>query len=215
MIEDYLPSIEEIYTFQSKKWKSAGLTHSSLPNGSDFERLEFVGDRILGAVLADWVYQTYPDAREGELSKLSSSLVSREQCTRIAKKIGLANVLKCASRIDLKRSSVLGNALEAWIGAIYQDGGFDAVREVVLRLWNHVDESASQDYKTKLQEWVQAQYLPLPAYKITDAQGPEHQCTYTVEVYVESIGVASGQGSSRKKAEHEAARHFLQNKGLL
>lgn len=210
-----LPSFDQIYIFRSDYWRRASLTHSSLPGGSHFERLEFLGDRILGAVLAEWVYETYPRSPEGQLSKVLAQLISREQCARIARALKMESVLKCASRIDLNRSAVLGNALEAWLGAIYQDGGFDAVRNVILLLWGEVGEPETGDYKTKIQEWAQANHFTLPNYQIVSAEGPEHQCTYTVEVSVESFGQARGQGSSRKKAEQAAAKNFLKDYDLI
>lgn len=214
-LEISLPPLDQIYTFRSDRWRRASLTHSSLPGGAHFERLEFLGDRVLGAVLADSVYEAYPQASEGQLSKILSQLISREQCAHIARALKMESFLKCASRIDLKRSAVLGNALEAWLGAIYQDGGFDAVREVVLFLWHEVGGPEMGDYKTQLQEWVQANHLKLPGYDIVSAEGPEHQCIYTVEVCVESFARGQGQGSSRKKAEHDAAKNFLKENGLI
>lgn len=210
-----VPSVTQAYTFRHEKWRKAGLTHSSLPKGEHFERLEFLGDRVLGAVLADWVYHAYPKAREGELSKLSSELVSREQCARVAEAVGLVHVLQCASRVDLKRSAVLGNALEAWLGAIYQDGGFEAARKVILMLWEKVGRPESSDYKTILQEWLQSQQYALPTYDVIATEGPDHSCVYTVQVSIEGRGNALGQGPSRKKAEHAAAKSFLSENDLL
>lgn len=215
MGESSILSVGQAYTFRSEKWRKAGLTHSSLPKGEHFERLEFLGDRVLGAVMADWVYDTYPKAREGELSKLSSELVSREQCARVAHAIGLVDELKCAKRIDLNGSSVLGNALEAWLGAIYQDGGFEAAKQVILLLWKQVGLPETSDYKTKLQEWLQAQSMPLPVYEVVLAEGPEHCCMYTVEVETSSYGKALGKGPSRKKAEHAAAKQLLKDQEIL
>lgn len=208
-------TLSKLYTFRSEKWRKAALTHSSLSKGEHFERLEFLGDRVLGAVMAEWLYTKYPKAREGELSKKSSELVSRGQCARVAAAIGLADELICASRVDLKSSSVLGNALEAWLGAIFQDGGFDAAREVILKLWDQFDEPETSDYKTQLQEWVQNKRLPLPVYDVVRAEGPEHRCLYTVAVHVPPYETAEGKGPSRKKAEHAAAYQWLIQQGIV
>lgn len=209
-------SIDDLYIFNSEKWANAALTHSSLQGGELFERLEFLGDRVIGSVIADWVFERHPEATEGELSKRVSILVSRKQCAKLADLIGMKKKLQCAKRVDLERSSVLGNALEAWVGAVYKDGGYEQVRGAILKIWRLIDEPVDvSDYKSKLQEWLQSHHHNLPQYQTISTEGPEHSSVYYVKVAAGPCGVAEGKGHSRKKAEQDAAHNLLRQCGII
>lgn len=200
--------VKDLYIFRSHKWEHAAFTHSSLKNGHAFERLEFMGDRVLATVIADLLWKAFPKAHEGELSKRSANLVCRATCEQIARQIQLGDHLDLASRSDLERSSVLANALEAWLGAIYMDGGFDVVYKVIAHLWKtYIAEAPFYDYKSKLQEWAQKHEQALPIYSST-VEGDDHTCVHMAEVCVLN-DCASGSGPSRKAAEQDAAKALL------
>ena len=187
------------------------------PAGGDLEsneRLEFLGDAVLGHVVAAWLYDTMPDASEGELTRARSALVSRETLASVAKSIGLNEVLELgrgeeanAGRI---RGANLADALEALIGALYLDGGEQRVASVVRRLLEPRLSEASRarrsaDPKTRLQEIVQDRHKRLPSYVMVSERGPAHAKEFTVEVRVEGQVVGTGRGPNKRTAEQAAA----------
>ncbi|MFL6616984.1 MAG: ribonuclease III [Povalibacter sp.] len=196
----------------------SALTHRSA-GGAHNERLEFLGDAILNCVVAAMVFREFANANEGDLSRFRASLVSGEALAVIAAEIDLGHQVRLGSG-ELKsggfrRKSILADALEALLGAIYLDGGFDAVSGVIERLFIPRLEglpSAAElkDPKTRLQEAVQAKGLPLPAYVVDSVTGEAHSQMFQVSCSVEALGLkATGAGPSRRRAEQVAAQEIL------
>jgi ribonuclease-3 len=197
----------------------AALTHRSAP-GPNNERLEFLGDAVLNLVIARHLFFAFPDGSEGDLSRLRARVVSAEPLAEVAAQIGLGDVLQLGSG-ELKtggyrRQSILADALEAVCGAVFLDGGWDAARQVIERLFEPrvaaLPAPASlKDAKTRLQEYLQSQGLALPRYSVERTEGEAHEQTFYVVCEVPEIGRrAEGSGSSRRRAEQEAAEHILQ-----
>lgn len=202
------------YRFSRPELLERALRHASLDIEDDNERLEFLGDRVLGLVIADHLVAAYGEEREGELARRLNQLVSRKTCARIAADWQLAEVLRVDEGIKSKSdmpANVLANGCEAVLGAAYLDGGLEAARGIILQHW--ADAAAAQtdapvDSKTALQEWLMQRRRALPAYDIVERSGPDHAPQFTVEVSAEG-GVAQGQGPSRKLAEQRAAATLL------
>lgn len=211
------------YRFRDDALLGAALTHRSAGNRNN-ERLEFLGDAVLGFVVADELYRRYPDATEGELSRLRASLVKRETLAAIARALDLGRYLTLGSG-ELKsggyrRESILADAMEAVIGAVLLDGGLDACRDCVQRLYlpYFTDMPAAaqlKDPKTRLQEYLQARKLELPTYAVTATEGKAHNQRFTVTCEVGALARASsGDGRSRRKAEQAAAQAMLDDLGV-
>jgi len=194
------------------------LTHRSAPGASN-ERLEFLGDALLGFVIAEAVWERLPTADEGNLSRTRSSLVKKEALARLARDIKLGDYLRLGpgeARTGAHgRDAILEDALEAVFGAIYLDAGFAAAREVILNLFSGpLAEAASQgqakDPKTLLQERLQARRRPLPAYDIIAVEGSQHEQSFRVACTLTDTGqTTAGSGTSRRRAEQEAAELML------
>ena len=185
--------------------------------GLAYERLEFLGDRVLGLIVAEWLLERFPEEREGELARRHTLLVRREALVDVARAIGLGDHLRLSpgerdsgGRANL---TILGDACEAVIGALYLDGGLGPTRAFVRRAWVGQLEGAgrlpAQDGKTRLQEWAQGQGKPLPVYAIVGRSGPAHQPEFEVSVTVAGYPPAHGTGRSRRAAETEAALALL------
>ncbi len=210
------------YGFRDAQLLQQALTHGSLPKSSDnYERLEFLGDRVLGLVIAEALYRQHGGEREGKLAARHSTLVRGEMCADVAEKLGLAEIVKVGEaekKLGVnKMRSILGDVMEAIIGAIYMDGGMDAARQFVLTHWAvHLakPETARKDAKTFVQEWVLARGAPLPIYEVTERSGPEHQPEFTVRLSVGKYGQAEGRGRSKQIAEMAAAQQFIEASGL-
>lgn len=207
------------YTFQDIKLLSEALTHRSL-KGANNERLEFLGDAALNFIIAEALYQKHPNANEGELSRLRASLVKGETLAILGQEFKIASYLYLGTG-ELKsggaqRESIQADAIEAIIGAVFLDGGFEACRTTVLawfkdRIDNPELTHGSKDPKTLLQEHLQANKYPLPIYTIQKITGQAHNQTFNIECRVEGIlKVTSGTGKSRRKAEQNAAGNFLE-----
>lgn len=191
------------------------LTHGS-HGDTHYQRLEFLGDRVLGLVMAEWLYELYPDEPEGHLSKRLNAQVSGESCAGIARALGTAEWLRLGkqARDDGGSSSIniLGDVMEALIGAVFLDAGLDAARRMIRRLWaDQVTGTAAvpQHPKSALQEWAAAHRRRAPSYTIADRSGPDHAPVFTVTVTVNGEGSASGTGSSKQEAETAAAKALL------
>ena len=194
------------------------LTHSSMssPVRSDNQRLEFLGDRVLGLVMAEALLESDSAAAEGLLAPRFNALVRKETCAAIAREIDLGAVLKLGRSEMLsggrRKEALLGDAMEAVIAAIYLDAGFEAARAVVLGLWgariNTVDAD-SRDAKTSLQEWAQARGLPPPAYVETGRCGPDHAPRFTIEARLDGGEMAAATAGSKRQAEQAAAAALL------
>ncbi|MBM3582854.1 MAG: ribonuclease III [Alphaproteobacteria bacterium] len=194
------------------------LTHSGAPaGGQHFQRLEFLGDRVLALALAEHLMDTYPDDAEGDLARRHAALVSREALAAVASSCGLEQVATMPSVDDPTaargRVVILADTLEAVLAAVYLDAGWDAARRAVLRLWHqllgHRDE-APKDPKTRLQEWTQARGAGLPSYRTHRAEGPDHAPAFVAEVTVAGAGAATARGPSKRAAERAAAAALLE-----
>ena len=206
------------YRFRDTVLLAAALTHRSAGNRNN-ERLEFLGDAVLGFLVAEELYARYPEASEGELSRLRATLVKRETLAAIARTLDLGQYLTLGSG-ELKsggfrRESILADAMEAVIGAILLDGGLDSCRACVRRLYASyfadMPEAAQlKDPKTRLQEYLQARRLDLPNYAVTGTEGKAHNQKFTVTCEVHSLArTSTGDGRSRRKAEQAAAQAML------
>lgn len=194
------------------------LTHSSLsaPTRPDNQRLEFLGDRVLGLVIAEALMKADHEANEGQLAPRFNALVRKETCADIAREVGLGEVLKLGRSEMLsggrRKEALLGDAMEAVIGAVHMDAGFHAARDLVLRLWRPRLARAAEtrrDAKTRLQEWVQARGEPPPSYIELAREGPAHAPTFTVEARLESGATRTATASTKRQAEQEAAAALL------
>ncbi|UZW56301.1 ribonuclease III [Sphingobium sp. JS3065] len=191
------------------------LTHGSA-NAVNYERLEFLGDRILGLLIAEWVYDRFPTEPEGKLSRRFNALVSGETCAEVARsaEVPAHLVLGKQARDDGATDSdnVLGDVMEALIGALYLEGGLEETRTLVRRLWaDRVDTQASapKHPKSALQEWAAANKRKPPEYAMTDRSGPHHALKFTVTVSIKGAGDASATGGSKQEAETAAAKALL------
>lgn len=207
------------YTFQDKSLLVASLSHASLRSNmkafkhkkDSFERLEFLGDRVLGLVIAQWLYQKFPKDKEGVLAKKLAKLVCKDCCLKIAKDLDLANYIQGLSQDITGRSSALADCVESLIAAIYIDGGLGESEKFILRLWDKslCTISFDKDPKTKLQEFLQKNQYSLPVYKIVSVEGPDHSPQFVVELAVKNLGTIQSQGLSKKDGEQKAADEFL------
>lgn len=209
--------MELTYSFRDPSLAALALTHRSVGKPNN-ERLEFLGDALLGAIVAEMLFETHPKASEGEMSRLRAQLVNGQALAEMARELELGDRLKLGSG-ELKsggfrRDSILADAFEALIAAVYLDGGFDTCRETVRALF--ADRVAalprsSKDAKTRLQEWLQAKGLALPQYELVGAEGEDHARIFDVNCAVtEPLPInATGRGSSRRLAEQDAAEAVL------
>lgn len=192
------------------------LTHGS-HSPKNYERLEFLGDRVLGLIMADWLYEHFADEPEGNLSRRLNALVAGETCAGIARALGLGPHMRLGkqARDDgaVDSDNVLGDVLEALIGALYLDGGMNAARAFVQRAWaGRVDsqQPAPRHPKSALQEWAAAHRRKPPQYVLADKSGPAHSPRFIVTVSIKGVGEASAEGSSKQEAETAAARKMLE-----
>ena len=207
------------YAFADDNLLTRALTHRSV-GARHNERLEFLGDALLGMVIAEYLFATFPDADEGQLTRTRATLVNRESLAEVARGLDLGDLIHLGEG-ELKsggwrRDSILANAVEALLGAIYLDGGMDACRRTVLRLLEARladinPDSTSKDPKTALQEFLQSRRRSLPEYTTMDISGPSHQQLFTVSCQVDNLPEAvTATGPTRRKAEQAAARATLQ-----
>jgi ribonuclease-3 len=191
------------------------LTHASFGE-AQYERLEFLGDRVLGLAVAAWLYEVFADEPEGQLSKRLNALVARETCAHIGRELGVGSRLRLGKQAKEDGASesdnVLGDAVEALIGAVYLDSGLDAAEAFVRRAWGErvsVRDKAPQHPKSALQEWAAAQERKPPAYRLAGRSGPHHAPTFVVEVEIKGVGTVSAEGASKQEAETAAAQKLL------
>lgn len=205
------------YKFRDSELLKRALTHPSLAKKENNQRLEFLGDAVLGMVVARIIYDIFPHEQEGELARRQSALVRGETLAQAARDIGLGTALKVAtSEIQSggrDNPSNLEDAFEALIGAIYLDGGISAVEEFITPRWSDLARSiasAPKDAKTALQEWAQGKGLPLPVYKLLETIGSAHAPIFTMEVTVADHGSATAKAPSKRAAEQMAAAILLE-----
>ncbi len=198
--------------FHNKDLFHQALRPARCGRSADYERLEFVGDRVIGLVVAELLYQTFPTEKEGSLAKRFVALTREETLADIAFAMGLPELLKTKENELRHNASVLSDVCEAVIAALYLDQGLKAVQDFMTPIWMpliHANKQAPQDAKSALQEWVQKKYKTLPVYTVTDHSGPDHQPVFTVTVTV-GKHAAIGRGSSKKAAEQQAAQNLLE-----
>ncbi|MBC6980694.1 ribonuclease III [Caulobacter sp. 17J80-11] len=215
------------HVFNDRDLLERALTHSSVGEGArrviDYERLEFLGDRVLGLLAAERLIDAYPKAKEGELSPKLQALVNREACARAARRMGVGPALRLSpgetKTGGRDKDTILGDACEALMAAVYIDGGMEASRAMFGTFWAdefaHLDAPKVKDVKSRLQEWAQGKGRPLPTYEVVNREGPDHAPTFTVEVKVEGVKPERAAGRSRQEAEKAAATAMLEREGLL
>ncbi len=211
--------------FKDKKLYARALTHASTHQGRgarlDNERLEFLGDRVLGLIVADHLHAALPGVREGELARRFNRLVCGEACAGVARQIDLGKFLTLsAAEADSggrDKETILADAMEAVLGAVYLDLGFDTARQVVERLWEGRLDGANAtpvDAKSALQEWAQGNGLPLPDYKEVARKGPDHAPQFVTQVSIAGAKPVTGKGASKRQAEQAAATAWLEREGV-
>ncbi|BDF71481.1 ribonuclease 3 [Oscillospiraceae bacterium] len=206
------------YEFQNPALLENALTHSSYANenrgrslGSN-ERLEFLGDSVLGMVVADYLYRAHPDLPEGDLTRTRAALVCEGSLVEVARALGLGSYLKLGRGEDAgggrARPSIQADAVEAVLAAVYLDGGIGSARKIIRRfiLDREQEKGASRDYKTALQELVQRESGQVLQYRLTGSSGPDHAKVFSVEVDLNGRSVGRGEGHSKKEAEQMAAK---------
>ncbi len=191
------------------------LTHGSQA-AENYERLEFLGDRVLGLVMAEWLWEQFPDEPEGQLSKRLNALVTGAVCADVARALGVRDHLRLGkqARDDgaSESDNVLGDVMEALIGAWYREAGLEAVRAFIRQAWGdrvHAHAKAPQHPKSALQEWAAASNRKPPEYEVTDRSGPQHAPRFTVTVRVGKSAEASASGANKQEAETAAAKALL------
>lgn len=210
------------YTFSERSLLDTALTHASVQRGADDnERLEFLGDRVLGLAVADLLFARFPDENEGSLAKRHTGLVQQTALAEVARAIGLADHLKLSAGEmksgGQKKETIISDAIEALIGAIYRDGGFSAADAFIRRFWGEMmerQETPPEDSKSKLQEWAQEKSLPLPEYTLIKKSGSDHAPQFEIEVSLAGIGKASALAASKRVAEKNAAAKMLKIIGV-
>jgi ribonuclease III len=214
------------HKFANAALLTTALTHvsalkSSRKRGDSYQRLEFLGDHVLGLIVSDMLYRTFPNADEGELSKRLADLVRKESCAEVAKLLGLADDIKlgavgAAVGARLRRS-VLGDVCEAVIGAVFLDGGYEAAARFVERNWTErmqILRRPLRDPKTMLQEWAQGKGLPTPVYREIERTGPHHDPQFRIAVELPGLATAEGVGGSKRAAEKAAASAMIAREGV-
>ncbi|WP_417772788.1 ribonuclease III [Stappia sp.] len=215
------------HRFDDPMLLTRALTHGSAtaknnaPDAS-YQRLEFLGDRVLGLAIATMLHHAFPKADEGELARRLNQLVRRETCADVARELALGEALVLGESEEQtggkRKTAILADVCEAVIAAVYLDGGLEAAQTLIERHWGGRMTSYAgplRDPKTMLQEWAQGRGKPAPRYTMTDRSGPDHAPLFTVKVEIDGEDVASGSGGSKRIAEQRAAETVLKREGLL
>lgn len=210
------------YTFRDKLLLVNALTHSSYANENrghsceSNERLEFLGDSVLGMVTADFLFRTKPNLPEGDLTRTRAALVCEGSLVEVAQQLNLGSYLKLGKGEDAgggrERPSIVADAVEAVIAAVYLDGGIGSARKIIQKfiLDREEEKSASRDYKTALQELVQRESGQVLGYQLIGAEGPDHAKIFSVEVDLNGTPIGKGKGRSKKEAEQNAAKAAIE-----
>ena len=207
------------HSFSDPKLLLRALTHASISSATrdDNQRLEFLGDRVLGLTVAEAVLEHDREASEGQLAPRFNTLVRKETCAAVAREIDLGAVLKIGRSERMsggrRKTALLGDAMEAVIAAVYLDAGYDAARGLILRLWGSritTVEADARDAKTALQEWAQARGLAPPSYTEIARDGPDHAPVFTIEARLDNGTAARASASSKRQAEQGAAKTLLE-----
>jgi ribonuclease-3 len=214
------------HTFADPSLLTTALTHVSAlktarRRGDSYQRLEFLGDHVLGLIVSDMLYRAFPKANEGELSKRLADLVRKETCADVASSLGLLEGIKLGqvgAGADARlRTSVIGDICEAVIGAIFLDGGYPAAEQFVQRNWEERMRTLKRplrDPKTVLQEWAQGRGLPTPVYREVERTGPHHDPVFRIAVDLPGLAPAEGVGSNKRAAEKLAASAMIAREGV-
>ena len=205
------------HRFSDRALLTRALTHASATSTLSNERLEFLGDRVLGLVVAETLHARHADESEGALTVRFHALVRAEACARVAEAVGLPSYVKLAGAgfdSGRARAAILSDVCEAVIAALYLDGGMAAARNFIERYWAEMFQDPGQgaelrDAKTRLQEWAQGRGLPTPAYREISRSGPAHAPHFTIEAIVEGLAPQEGRGGSKREAEQDAATKLL------
>ncbi len=214
------------YTFKSRELLDRALTHASVRSQRgmqhDNERLEFIGDRVLGLAIAEMLHENHPEASEGDLARRYNRLVRGAACGVVGRRVGIGPFLILSDSEDesggREKETILADAVEALLGAIFIEAGFDVSRKVVRTLWSaEIEEMphAAADPKSALQEWAQGQGLNLPDYIEVSRTGPDHAPRFITEVRISGKKPARGEGASKRQAEQAAAKALLTREGVL
>jgi ribonuclease III len=214
------------YRFKDAALMEQALTHISALSGvrnraGSYQRLEFLGDHVLGLVISDMLFRAFLKADEGELSRRLADLVRKEACAEVARAIDLGEAIRLgaseANAGGRNRTAILADVCEALIGAVFLDGGYPAAAALITRLWEErmrAPKRPLRDAKTMLQEWAQARGLPTPAYRELERRGPDHDPEFRVAVELRDRLPAEGTGRSKRSAEQAAASVMLSREGI-
>jgi ribonuclease-3 len=213
------------YEFADKSLLDCALTHISALSGQSragsYQRLEFLGDHVLGLIVSDMLFRGFPKADEGELSRRLADLVRKETCAEVARAIDLGAAIRLggseANAGGRARTAILADVCEALVGAVFLDGGYAAASALVAQLWGERLRTPShplRDSKTILQEWAQARGLPTPSYREIARIGPHHDPQFRVAVELPALTPAEGMGRSKRAAEQAAAAAMLSREGV-
>lgn len=213
------------YTFKDRELFDRALTHASVRSQRgvrhDNERLEFIGDRVLGLAVAELLYETHPEASEGDLARRYNRLVRGQACASVARRLGLGpHLILSDSEAESggrEKETILADAVEAVLGAVFVEAGFDTARAVVRSLWTAQFEQLPHvvaDPKSALQEWAQGQGLDLPEYIEISRSGPDHAPRFITEVHIAGRKPARGEGASKRQSEQAAASSLLAREGV-
>ena len=201
--------------FKDKKLLIKSLTHKSFNSNNNYEKLEFLGDRVLGLIISKTLLEIFPDDSEGSLDKKLASLVNRKKCTEISKKLNLENFIltgNAKSKKNKIEDKIISDTCEALIGAIYLDQGLSSVEKFILKFWKssfNLSLKDQVDAKTKLQEYSLKKYKSLPKYKLLSSSGPHHKPVFKISVSIEDSKTFNATGFSKKDAEQKAAAKIL------
>ena len=210
-----LKELEQVlqYTFRNRKLLNVALTHPSM-GGEHNQRLEFLGDAVLEMCVSEKIYEMHPEMKEGAMTRLRQKLVREGRLSDVAKEMGLGRHLVmdrgCEAGGGRENPSVLCDAFEAVLAAVYLDGGMEKARDVVMRFIGDCTENSEMDAKSALQEYLQSKKQPLPEYRVVQEEGMPHERVFTVMVLLEEKEIAAGTGTSKKRAEQNAAKEALQ-----
>lgn len=215
---DALADLEKVvvHQFADRSLLQQALTHPSCEGQPHYQRLEFIGDLVLGTIIAHALYNAYPDASEGDLAIRFNALVRRETLAALATDIGLAAHIRLSPGEDQAggrdKPAIQADCVEALIGALYLDGGFEVASRFVTRHWVDLVSAVAdkeKDAKTQLQEWAQGRGLAKPSYQVISRDGPAHAPEFTITVVLGKQHQATGRGGTKRAAEQEAARVLL------
>mgnify|MGYP001293837519 CR=1 FL=1 len=213
---DYKPLEKKIkIKFRNKDLLIKSLTHKSFHKENNYEKLEFLGDRVLGLIISKTLLEIFPDDKEGSLDKKLASLVNRKKCSEISKKLNLENFIitgNAKSKKNKIEDKIISDTCEALIGAIYLDQGLSSVEKFILKFWKssfNLSLKDQVDAKTKLQEYSLKKYKSLPKYKLLSSSGPHHKPVFKISVSIEDSKTFNATGFSKKDAEQKAAAKIL------